>query len=455
MQNNNTFTIGGKFVLPTKIITGIVRVDNGKIVDITQTDSFQSCDYVFDSEYILPGLIETHGHFREPGFEYKEDISHGTRAALAGGFTTVFDMPNTKPPITTTPLLHEQIERYKNRSYCDFAINFGASVSDIPELEKVDPQEIVGVKVFMAGHQTTPTTVTKKEDQAKIWEIAGRRGFPVLAHAEDQELVTQREKQFQETGRTDMLAYSEARNEEVVIKAARIAIELAMKYKTKLWILHASTRGEFDAIAEGRKAGLQVGGEVTGYQLFFTTDDYKRLGTKIKVSPALRSPQVNKELWQMVRNGTVDGICSEHTPHTLEEKNTDVWLAASGTPNIQETVAAFITGWIAEFGQDTLEEGLLHLAKCASTNVANFFGFPQKSGIEIGNDADFVVIDTKNTWKVQKSDLFTKLQWSAYEGIELIGRPVATFLRGEFVYRQGKLLSNNQGRWLQKKGVKL
>ncbi len=452
MQNTTTVTIGGKLVLPARIAVGIVTVQNGKIVEITETSDVSSADYVFEHEYILPGLIETHGHFREPGFEHKEDIPHGTRAALAGGFTTVFDMPNTNPPITTVDRLHAQIERYTQKSYCDFAINFGASVADIPELEKVDPQEIVGVKVFMAGHQTTPTTVTDYDDQARIWEIAGRRGFPVLAHAEDQKLVTSREELFQKQGRGDMLAYSEARNEEVVIKAARIAVELAVKYKTKLWILHASTRGEFDAIADGRRQGIETGGEVTGYQLFFTTDDYEKLGTKIKVSPALRTPAVNKELWQMVRAGIVDGICSEHTPHTLEEKNTDVWSAASGTPNIQETVAAFITGWIREFGEDTLEEGLLRLAQCSATNVAAFFGFPQKSGIKVGNDADFVVVDTKNTWTVERGDLFTKLQWSAYEGMKLVGRPVATFLGGNQVYNKGSIIpEKSSGKFLVRK----
>lgn len=438
-----------RLVTPKGIIEGTVYFSNGTITNI---NGDQNVKTGFDAggKYVLPGLIETHGHMREPGLTHKEDILHGTRAALAGGFTTVFDMPNTKPPITTVALLHKQIERYREKSYCDFAINFGSSVEDISELEKVDPTEIVGVKVFMAGHQTTPTTVTKKEDQAKIWEIAARRGFPVLAHAEDQELVTKREEMFQKAGRTDMLAYSQARDESVVIKAAEIAVELAIKYKTKLWILHASTSGEFDAIAKGRKFGIELGGEVTGYQLFFTTDDYKKLGTRIKVSPALRTPKVNKELWQMVRNGIVDGFCSEHTPHSLDEKRADVWKAVSGTPNIQESVPAFVTGWVREFGIESLEEGLLKLAKMSSTNVANFFGFPQKSGIKVGNDADFTIIDTENQWEVKKEDLFTKLAWSAYEGYKLIGRPVATILRGELKYENGKIISDEKGSWLKK-----
>ena len=430
-----------RIVTPKKIIHGTVSFLNGKITDISNNLSTSKLAYDANGSYVMPGLIETHGHFREPGFEHKEDILHGTRAALSGGFTTVFDMPNTNPPTTTIKLLHAQIARYNEKSYCDFAINFGTAIEDIAELKKVDTSEITGVKVFMAGHQTTPTTVTNKKDQAKIWKIAAERGFPVLAHAEDQAIVTKQEQEMQKRGRTDMLAYSEARNEAVVIKAAKIAVELAVKYKTKLWILHASTKGEFEAIKKARLKGITAGGEVTGYQLFFTTDDYKKLGALIKVSPALRSPKTNKKLWQMVRKGIIDGYCSEHTPHTLAEKQGDIWKAASGTPGVQESVAVFITGWIRQFGKDTLEEGLMRLANMGSTNVANFFGFTQKSGIQIGNDADLVVIDVNNIWKVQKQDLFTKLKWSAYEGMELIGRPYATFLRGKLLYSMGKIIA--------------
>lgn len=439
-----------KIVTHEGVVQGSVSFAAGKITRISEGKFTDSEGYDANGNYVLPGLIETHGHFREPGFTHKGTIATESRVALAGGFTTVFDMPNTKPPTTTVKLLHEQIARYDKDSLVDFAINFGSAVADISELEKVDPREIVGVKVFMAGHQTTPTTITDARDQARIWEIAARRGFPILAHAEDQKLVTQQEDALQEAGRTDMLAYSEARNEKVVEKAAWDAVKLAVKYGTKLWILHASTKGEFEAIRYGREHGIEVGGEVTGYQLFFTTKDYEKLGTLIKVSPALRSPEVNKELWQMVRDGTIDGLCSEHTPHTLEEKQRDVWQAASGTPNMQESIAAFITGWIREFGRATLEEGLMRLANMASANVAHFFGFPQKSGIAVGNDADFVIIDVKNPWRVKKSDLLTKVGWSAYEDYELYGRPQTTFLRGNLVYENGKIVTDQKGKWLHK-----
>ena len=443
----------GRFVTPSGVRNGELEIVDGKIASISKSIKVQKNDNVFDArnQYILPGLIETHGHFREPGLEHKEDIEHGTRAAIAGGFTTVFDMPNTKPPITTVALLKDQIARYKVKSYCDFAINFGSSVEHISELEIVDPKDITGVKVFTAGHQTTPTTIPKLSDQAKIWEIAARRGFPVLVHAENQDLVSSREAFYKSQGNSTMMDYSNARNELVVEMAAWEAVILAKYYKTKLWILHASTKGEFDAIQYARKNKVTASGEVTGYQLFFTTDDYKKYGTKIKVSPALRSPEVNRELWEMVRNCTVDGLCSEHTPHLLSEKDGDVWSAVSGTPGIQETVAAFITGWIRTFGKETLEEALMSLARMSCFNIAKFFGFEQKLGIMEGNDADLVMLNTNTDWIVKKEDLFTKLQWSAYEGMKLRGRPIATWLRGKLVYYNGKIVGNKNGKWLRKR----
>ncbi|MBI5614500.1 dihydroorotase family protein [Candidatus Gottesmanbacteria bacterium] len=183
-MTQKTIITNGKFVTPLGVKHGDLEIVDGKIVSIAEKLQTQKSDLVFDAgnRYVLPGLIETHGHFREPGFEHKEDIVHGTRAALAGGFTTVFDMPNTKPPITAVLLLKDQIARYKEKSYCDFAINFGSAVENILELEIVDPRDITGVKVFTAGHQTTPTTIPKLSDQAKIWEIAARRGFPVLVY---------------------------------------------------------------------------------------------------------------------------------------------------------------------------------------------------------------------------------------------------------------------------------
>lgn len=202
-------------------------------------------------------------------------------------------------------------------------------------------------------------------------------------------------------------------------------------------------------LIDAKKRGLKVYGELVGYQLMFNTSDYKKYGNKIKVAPALRTPEDQKKMWELVRSGGVDVICSEHTPHERETKNQpDVWKAQSGAPGIQETLPALITGWIKHFGKKTIEEGLMRISQYCSFNPAKIFGFDSKGSISIGKDADLVILDPDSVWPVKKSDLFSKCGWSAYEGMKLLGRPSMTFLRGELVYNDEKIIGNPKGKWI-------
>ena len=448
-------TLIGSIVLPDTILQGTLYVRNGKIERIEEGFSEHTddvMDFRGEGKYLLPGLIEVHGHLREPGLEYKEDIPHGTQAALAGGYTTVFDMPNTRPPTTTVQLVEEQIQRYTGRSYTDFAINMGTAVEDTDQLKKIERERITGVKIFTAGHATTPTTIPHLSDIARIFEILGERKIMALLHAENQELVNYFTQKYRDDlQRNDPAVWTEARNTSVVLTSALEMIALAKQFGVKLYLLHLSTREEFAAVEFGRSIGVDVYGEIASYQLAFTTDDYARYGNLINVAPALRTPEEQKKLWQLLREGKIDAVISEHTPHTLAEKHKErVWDVASGMPGMQETLPVLLTHWVKQFGRETLEEGLMRIAQVTSQNIANIFGFPQKGGLAVGKDADIVVVDTSQAWKVQKEDLFTKNKWSAYEGMELIGRPVATFLRGKLAYTEGKVVGQPQGRWLER-----
>ena len=438
----------GSIVQPNQIAEGTIHIADGKIVRVEGGFPAKT-DHVLDfrGKYLLPGLIEVHGHFREPGLEHKEDIPHGTRAGLAGGYTTIFDMPNVKPPTTTVARVQDQIKRYAGRSYTDFAINMGSSVDDIDELSKIDPDLITGVKIFTAGHATTPTTIPHLADIARIFEILGKRRIIALLHAENQELVNYFTHKYRdELHRHDLQAWGEARNLSVVLTSALEMITLARQFGVKLHLLHLSTSEEFAAIEFGRQIGVDVSGEVASYQLAFHSGDYARYGSFINVAPALRTPAEQQKLWQLLRQGKIDAVISEHTPHTLAEKQREsVWEIASGMPGIQETLPVLITNWIKHFGLETLQEGLIRIAQVTSQNVAHIFGFEQKGALVEGRDADIAVIDTQHVWKVQKDDLFTKNRWSAYEGMELIGRPIATFLRGQLVYRNGKIVGGPLG----------
>ena len=410
----------------------------------------------FRGSYLLPGLIEVHGHLREPGLEYKEDIPHGTRAGLAGGYTTVFDMPNVRPPTTTVARVKDQIKRYTGRSYTDFAINMGTSVEDIDELKMIDKNLITGVKIFTAGHATTPTTITRLSDIARIFEILGERRIMALLHAENQELVDYFTYKYRDVmKRSDPQVWSESRNNSVVLTSALEMIALAKQFGVKLYLLHLSTLDEFAAVEFGRNIGVDVYGEIAAYQLAFNSDDYQTYGNLINVAPALRSPEEQKKLWQLLRAGKIDVVISEHTPHALTEKQQEnVWKVASGMPGIQETLPTLISNWVKQFGKHTLEEGIVRIAQVTSLNIATIFGFEQKGSLTVGKDADIVVVDTTQVWKVKKEDLFTKNQWSAYEGMELIGRPLATFLRGNLVYQEGKVIGDPQGKWLVRSSLR-
>src|SRR5579875_303232 len=214
----------GSLVLPERIMQGTLWLADGKIERIEEgyavTDRAQEV-LDFRGRYLLPGLIEVHGHLREPGLEHKEDIPHGTRAALAGGYTTVFDMPNVRPPTTTVRRVEEQIARYTGRSYTDFAINMGTALEDIDELAQVDTDLITAVKIFTAGHATTPTTIPHLKDIARIFEILGERHIMALLHAENQELVDYFTHKYRDVlKRDDPAVWSEARNLSVVLTSA-------------------------------------------------------------------------------------------------------------------------------------------------------------------------------------------------------------------------------------------
>jgi dihydroorotase len=440
----------GSLVLPDRVIQGTLSIANGKIVSIEEGfPKHTKPTFGFRGKYIMPGLIEVHGHLREPGFEHKEDIPHGTKAGLAGGYTTIFDMPNTKPPTVTVARVEEQIKRYTGRSYTDFAVNMGASMEYIDELKRVDREMITGIKIFTAGHATTPTTIPKLSDIARIFEILGERRIMALLHAENQELVNYFTSMYRDIlKRNDPAVWSYARNSSVVLTSALEMIALAKQFNVKLYLLHLSTSEEFAAIEFGRNIGVDVYGEIAAYHLAFTSDDYEQYGNLINVAPALRTPTEQKKLWQLLRMGKIDAVISEHTPHTLEEKRGAVWEVASGMPGLQETLPVLISNWMHQFGQDTLEEGLLRIAQVTSQHIAQIFGFAQKGGLAEGKDADIVIVDTISPWKVKQEELFTKNRWSAYEGKELIGRPVATFLRGKLVYEEGKIMGDPQGKWI-------
>lgn len=450
-----SIAVMGSLVLPERVVQGTLWLADGKIERIVEGFAHQATETLdFRGKYLLPGLIEVHGHMREPGLEYKEDIPHGTRAGLAGGYTTILDMPNTRPPTTTAERLAAQIRRYTGRSYCDFAINMGVARDSIQELREIDRAKITGVKIFAAGHGTALTTIPHLSELAQIFEILGERGIMALVHAENQELIDYFVTRYRAAGQDYPAAWSEARNLSVILTSVLEMIALAKHFGVKLHLLHLSTPEEFAAVEFGRGIGVDVSGETTTVHLTFSSDDYEQYGNLLNIAPAVRAPEARQQLWQLLRAGKIDAVVTDHAPHLLEEKRkASVWEVSSGMPGLQEALPVLVSGWIEHFGRDTLEEGLLRIAQVTSQNIARIFDFAQKGGLVAGKNADIVVIDPDQPWQVQPDDLFTRNRWSIHTGRTLLGRPVATFLRGQLVYRDGQIIGEPRGQWLTRRAL--
>jgi dihydroorotase len=447
-----------QLVLGKKIVRGGFSVsDAGKIVKIFKGKYPQdSHAEVIDlkGQYVLPGLIEIHGHMREPGMETKETVVTGTQAGVAGGYTALIDMPNTLPPTTTKALLEEKITSiYPGRSYMDYTFFIGVDRDRLEDLEMIDARQVAGVKLFMAGHQTTPTTVPDDKELNEVMKIAHKKKMILAIHAEDQKLVDFFKNTATKAEQAKSSCWStHLRQPVVAIAAVARVLALAQLYPgLKVYILHTSTPEEIFLINEAKMRKLLVYSEVVSYQLTFAIDDYAKKKNFVKVSPALRTQESQNELWQIVRSQKIDVICTDHSPHERAQKKLHPSEAPAGMPGLQEAFPSLITTWVQKFGRKNLAEGLITLANMMSSTPAEIFGLTNKGGLEVGKDADFFVIDPDQTWEVRKSDLFTKVGWSAYEGNKLIGRPQATYLRGQKVYENGEVVSEPTGKRLIKK----
>jgi dihydroorotase (multifunctional complex type) len=411
----------GNLVFSDEIIPGAIGVVDGRIAAIAertlQAESLKEIDA--QGAYVLPGLVDGNIHMRTPGQEHKEDYQTGTSAAAAGGVTTIIDMPNTNPSTTTVERMNEKRKLVEGKAFVDYAFHFSGGKDNFEELEKVE--NIASVKFFMAGHETTPTTVSDLGILLKSFSILAGRGIPVTVHAENQMLINALSAKY--SARSDFKAYSDSRNDTVCEVAVQEIICLAKETGVHVHLCHLSSRKELLAVKRAREDGVNITIEVVPYHLFFSYDDCERLGSFSKVSPALKSPGDCEALWEGIKNGLVDCLASEHTPHTLEEKNNTVWRAPAGMPGVQEMLPLMVNHGTP----------LTTIARLGAENPARIFGLKTKGKIGIGYDADLVILNTEKEWTVKREDLKSKCGWSAYEGRTLKGVPRMTLVRGNVV----------------------
>jgi dihydroorotase len=379
---------------------------------------------------ILPGVIDTQVHFREPGATHKEDLETGSRAAVMGGVTGVFEMPNTNPLTTDAATLADKVARGTARMHCDFAFWVGGThdnVKDIPELERLPGA--AGIKVFM-GSSTGSLLVA---DDAGVAAILGKTRRRAAFHSEDEARLDSRKGERIEG---DPASHPVWRDEIAAMQCTQRLIRIAREQRAAIHVLHISTEEELALLADAKDV---ASAEVTPHHLTLTADDYARLGTKLQMNPPVRAARHREGLWRGLTQGVLDILGSDHAPHTLEEKAKPYPQSPSGMTGVQTLVPVML---------DHVNAGRMTLARfvdMTSAGPARLFGVARKGRIAVGYDADFTVVDMKRRETIANAWIASRSQWTPHDGRQVTGWPVGTIVRGKRVMWQGDLVTPAQG----------
>lgn len=425
---------GGHVFTPSGLIETDVAVAGGKVVAI---GSFADGGEVVDCTglTVLPGVIDTQVHFREPGLEHKEDLESGSRAAVMGGVTGVFEMPNTSPNTDSAAAVEDKLARANGRMWCEHAFYVGATDKNADHLAELEMLPgTCGVKVFM-GASTGNLLV---EDDATLLRVllSGRRR--VAIHAEDEPRMQAR-RDLRVEG--DPSSHPVWRDDESALLATRRALRLAGEARRRVHILHVTTPAELELL--GRHKDI-ASCEVTPQHLTLAGEDaYPRLGTFAQMNPPIRSAAHRDGLWHWVRQGVADVIGSDHAPHGRDEKAKPYPASPSGMPGVQTLLPLLLDHMVA--GRLTLER----VVDLTSAGAVRLFGLAGKGRIAPGFDADFSIVDLKARWTVDADWLQSKCGWSPFEGMTLTGRPVGTIIRGHRVMWDAGLIGSPIGKPLR------
>lgn len=424
-----------RLLLPNGIKEGGLVIEDGKIIEITVDAKLPRCRSTINAEnrLLLPGVIDSHVHVRDPGETHKEDWLTASAAAAAGGVTTILDMPNNKQPTTTLRRLMEKRRIASLKSRVDFGLHFGASRNNLAEVSQAE--NIASVKFYM-GPTTGNLYPGDAADILQELSVVSEKGFVASVHAEDRNLVERLQQKLLNKTNPSAEDYAESRPNECAAKAVREMLELREKASARLHFCHVSTKEEIGLL---NKRGSKVTFEVTPHHLLLSKKDIKRLRNYSKVNPPLRSEADRAALWSAIHANIVDSIASDHAPHLREEKEVDVISAASGFPGLETMLPLMLN----EVNRRNLSITLL--SKLLSENPAKIFGIRNKGVIREGYDADLVAVDMKKEQKVSSDRLFTKCGWSPFEGLTLRGWPVLTLVRGNVVFEDG-VIERNQGK---------
>ncbi len=417
----------GTIVNENNIFDGTVIVEDSKITKIVEGNTVPnaSFDDVIDASgcFVLPGLIDDHVHFREPGLTEKADIDSESSAAAAGGITTYFDMPNTVPQTTTLEALEDKFKIAAQKSHVNYSFFFGATNDNVELFSKLDPHRIPGIKLFM-GSSTGNMLVDRREALEKIFSTAQ---MPIMVHCEDTDIINRNmaEAKLKYGNDPKVSHHPEIRSTEACYQSTKLAVELATKHHARLHIAHLTTAKELELLADGITA------EVTPSHLYFCDRDYTSLGTRIKCNPAIKSQTNRDALRQAVADGRIAVIGTDHAPHLLAQKEGGCAKAASGMPMIQFSLVTMLE--LVDQGVLTLER----LVELMCHNPADLFGVRNRGYLREGYQADIVLVRPNCGWTVTKDMIKSKCGWSPMENHMYLWRVERTICNGHTVYQNG------------------
>ena len=431
---------GGHIVNEGRVIKADIAIEDG---NISSTFSLQPSDFdeVIDATgcYILPGIIDDHVHFREPGLTEKADIDTESRAAAAGGVTSYFDMPNCNPQTTTLEALDEKFSLARKKSHVNYSFFFGATNDNTETFAQLPADRIPGIKFFM-GSSTGNMLVDKQQALERIFKTCK---LPLMAHCEDTDIINRNMAEVKQAWGDDpqVSLHPLIRSEEACLASTRKAVELAKKYGTRLHVAHISTAEELDLFPACRDsvATNRITAEACVGHLYFTQLDHERLGAKIKVNPAIKTPVDQFMLREALNDGRISVVATDHAPHLLSQKDGGCVKAASGMPMIQFSLVTML---------ELVDEGVLtiqRLVELMCHNPARLFGVQQRGFLRPGYRADITIVRPKHPWTVTKDCIQSKCGWSPLEGHTFNWQVERTLCNGHTVYHNGQVDNNYIG----------
>ena len=436
-----TLIFGGKVVNEGTTLTASVVVDNDTITDIIEgTDTPRgSYDQIVDATgcFVLPGVIDDHVHFRDPGLTQKADMETESRAAAFGGVTSYLDMPNTKPQTTTLEALEAKYADAATKSHVNYGFFIGATNDNIDEVCSVNPQRVPGIKLFMGS--STGNMLVDKRDVLK--QLFAKSTMPIMAHCEDTDIINRNMELAKQKYGDDPAVehHPEIRSEEACWESTRLAVELASETGARLHVAHLTTERELQLFGSNPK----ITAEAVIAHLFFCDEDYKTLGTRIKCNPAIKTRGDRDALRRALNDGRIATVGTDHAPHLLSDKEGGCARAASGMPMVQFSLVAMLE--LVDKGVVSIER----LVELMAHNPARLFEISKRGFLRKGYKADLVLVKPQSLWTVDKDCIQSKCGWSPMEGHTFQWQVRTTMCNGHIIYNNGVFDKASRGEELR------